>query len=232
MFIPAREGKTGSKVNKHQDGLLKSASMKTHRLLHCKNCELQFPNYSQLRLHSKFHILNKALKCGFPKCNKAFNSLKGLNLHLKRHPGYAYYKCKCCNDLFYSLKESRIHYFKVHLIKSKKHAPLSNKDKSNLTYQGRQFDASKKFSPPETKPVFEVEKQENLSSLSPILKASEEVTSNYTANTDESSHYFDLASIIIDASAFKSFNSSNLTSELGKIEVDQILRSFLSEIKV
>lgn len=66
----------------------------------CKYCKAEFFIKNKLRLHSKIHILNKALKCSFSGCMKTFKTNKGLNLHLKRHPGYAYYKCKFCEDSY------------------------------------------------------------------------------------------------------------------------------------
>lgn len=194
----------------------------------CKHCKSQFSNRNKLRIHSKIHILNKALKCGFTNCKKAFKTFKGLNLHLKRHPGFAYYKCKNCSESFYSLKESRHHNWKVHHIRRNNEIACRKRENclANCTQQRRHVHDKSTLS--NSKAIFTVDKivaskQLDHQSQNTNLDTNEEVSSAQDLN-----EYFDFGAILQNISTFRSFNNENLFKDLGDVEVDQILRSFLS----
>lgn len=199
----------------------------------CKYCRAEFPNHNKLRLHSKIHILNKALRCSFPACKKTFKTFKGLNLHLKRHPGYAYYKCKSCEDSFFSLKELRDHNWKIH-IHRKRRQIFKCKD---CTVSFRNFNQLKKHKKEKShilreNSIFVIKKLSTTSTISSGSGKGEDFHSLAESETqhsvEELNEYYDYTKTLMDVFQFKSYNLVFLLNDLGTVDVQQVVSCFLS----
>ncbi|KAL2066606.1 hypothetical protein VTL71DRAFT_2677 [Oculimacula yallundae] len=53
----------------------------------CPSCSLRFPTYTALRMHSKFHDMQKPFVCNIVGCNCRFNDAQKLMQHLRGHLG-------------------------------------------------------------------------------------------------------------------------------------------------
>lgn len=198
--------------------------------IRCKYCNMKFSNCYKLKIHLKSHSLNKALKCTFPGCSKSYNSGKGLNLHLRRHSGFAHFKCKCCEEKFITSRDLRCHFMNAHIVR--KRSPVFKCKDCAITFRNygqlrlHKLELSHKT---KTKSFFIV------SRIDPQY--------SYCANTNhmhrgniipeptkeqiEAQQYFDLITILSDLTNYKSFNNQFLLKDLENVDVCQVLLSFL-----
>lgn len=184
------------------------------KIFQCERCNAEFPNINQLKKHMRIYKKSKCLKCKFPNCMKEFNTYKGLNLHLKKHPGYAHYKCKNCDKHFTSLSANRKHFWQTHLIRRKKGGEFTNSASIN----------------PDTNQVFDIEKpgkQSNLLSQVSLTESQDDTSISYSQL--EATQYFDLNMNFQDISNFKWINYHHLFSDLGKVKLDYLLGSLFQE---
>lgn len=198
----------------------------------CKYCKKLFPNCYKLRIHLKIHTSNKALRCTFPGCKKSYNSGKGLNLHLRRHLGFAHYKCKSCDEKFFSSRDLRFHFMRTHIYRRRipvfkcKDCVITFKTYGQLRNHKMELSHKSK-----ARSFFIVNKvKANIKTLPNAItpQAGMEISTPHVEENADFQQYFDFSTILLDLSNYKFSNHQFILKDLSNIGIDEVLRSFMS----
>lgn len=200
----------------------------------CSYCSNVYTNSSKLRIHSKVHLPSKSLCCSFPKCQKTYNSMKGLNLHLKSHSGYTHYKCKQCEERFFCSRDQRYHFLKMHFVhKRSMHFKCQVCCLTFQTYRQLKAHRMQWSHKSKTKSYFQVRKQNtklviNEANINHPTKIEVESKAPADKAEKELSQYFDFESTLSDVTDYKLSNNKFLLQDIGNFRLDNVLKLFQS----
>lgn len=85
----------------------KTSRPQVHRRHQCPHCERTFNTVSMLNIHVRVHTGERPFVC--EHCPKAFATRSGLDLHVRRHLGVKPYACPVCDRRFVENSNLRVH---------------------------------------------------------------------------------------------------------------------------